>query len=110
METTEQILERQYANFSFHNGKVQYFSISTQHDETNTIDEAIKNIIEADKKYNGHAPIAHWMENFHIDLREPLKELEKVVDIFNSFGNVNPIFPDELDIVLGKHEIEEDIK
>lgn len=111
METTEQILERQYANFSFHNGKVQYFSISTQHDEANTIDEAIKNIIEADKKYNGRAPIAYCMENFNMDHIELLmKELEKVVDIFNSLGNVNPIFPDELDIVLGKHEIEEDIK
>ena len=107
METTTQILERQCAEISFKNGKVEYFSISTQWDEANTIDEAVKNILQADKKYNGKAPITHWMEKSKIKYEElSLKELEKVVDIFNNIGNINPIFPDELDIYLGRHKIE----
>lgn len=77
METTEQILERQDATFSFKNGKVEYFSISTQWDEANTIDEAVKNILQADKKYNGKAPIVHWVET--------TKKI-KLQDIFNTMS------------------------
>ena len=57
METTEQILSRQYTKFKFRNGQVEYFSISTQHDKAKTVEEAINNIFDADKKYEGKAPI-----------------------------------------------------
>ena len=53
MENINEILERQDAHLRFKDGKVQYFSISTQHSEANTIEEAIKDIIEADKRYDG---------------------------------------------------------
>lgn len=55
--TVEQILEKQYAYFNFRNGQVEYFSISTQHGKAQTIEEAINNILDADKKYEGKAPI-----------------------------------------------------
>ena len=97
METTEQILERQYAELSFKNGKVEYFSISTQHDEANTIDEAVRHILEADKKYNGKAPIVHWMEKSNINYGKiSCEELEKIVDIFNNISTINPISPEDL--------------
>lgn len=57
METTEQILTRQRAQIDFSSGKVEYFSISTQWDKAETIEEAINKILEADKKYNGKAPL-----------------------------------------------------
>lgn len=60
MESTERILTRQCAQLNFKNGKVEYFSVSTQWDEADTIQEAIKNILEADKKYNGKTPL-HYM-------------------------------------------------
>ena len=53
METSEQILERQCAELSFKEGKVNYFSISTQHGTADTIDDAVENILQADKEYNG---------------------------------------------------------
>lgn len=85
METTEQILERQCTKLSFKYGKVEYFSISTQWDTADTIDEAIKNILQADKKYNGKAPLIHWMEKSDIHYEEiSCEELEKIVGIFNS--------------------------
>ena len=62
METLEQILSRQYAEFKFRNGQVEYFSISTQHDKAQTVEEAINNILEADKKYEGKAPLTYAME------------------------------------------------
>lgn len=62
METTEQILSRQYTNFKFINGQVEYFSISTQHGTVKTLDEAINNILEADKKYEGKTPLGYAME------------------------------------------------
>ena len=64
METIEQILERQSAYTSFKDGKVNYFSISTQHDTADTIDEAIENIIELDKKYNGKTSFAYTIEKY----------------------------------------------
>lgn len=72
METTEQILSRQYASFKFTNGQVEYFSISTQHDKAKTVEEAINNILEADKKYEGKSPLGYRLmkdinENKYID-------------------------------------------
>lgn len=60
MESTERILTRQCSQLNFKNGKVEYFSVSTQWDEADTIEEAIRNILEADKKYDGKTPL-HYM-------------------------------------------------
>lgn len=64
METTEQILSRQCAQISFKDGKVKYFSISTQWDAADTIDEAVRSILQADKKYNGKAPLNSAFDKF----------------------------------------------
>ena len=107
METIEQILERQCAEIRFKNGKVEYFSISTQWDETNTIDEAIKNILHADKKYNGKAPISYWLENLGMHYEEmSCEEVEKIVDIFNSLPETYPIFPKDLEKALERFQNE----
>jgi hypothetical protein len=92
METTEQILERQCAALNFENGKVKYFSISTQWEEADTIGDAIKNILEADKKYDGKTPLAHWIEEkgcikaenlepivFPDDIEKLMEEARKVI-------------------------------
>ena len=57
-----EILSRQCSQLNFKNGKVEYFSVSTQWDEADTIEEAIKNILEADKKYKGKAPLHYMIE------------------------------------------------
>lgn len=107
METTEQILERQCAEFIFKNGKVKYFSISTQWDEANTIDEAVKNILQADKKYNGKAPLSYWIGKLGTHHEEmSCEEFEKIVDIFNRLPEIYPIFPEELEKALERYENE----
>lgn len=65
METTEQILTRQHATLSFSNGKVEYFSISTQWNTANTVEEAIDKILEADAKYDGKAPLDYAIDKFN---------------------------------------------
>lgn len=101
METTEQILERQYANFNFRNGKVEYFSISTQHDRADTIEAAIQNILDADAKYNGKSPLAHVMNMncLHID---PLSEEEfaKLVEVWNGIGLIFPVYKEDIEVVI----------
>ena len=69
MENINKILERQCTSFEFENGKVKYFSISTQHDIADTIDEAIKNIIKCDKKYGGKSSFAYAIEKFENRLK-----------------------------------------
>lgn len=108
MGTTEQILTRQHAEFHFKNNVVEYFSISTQWDTADTIDKAIKNILRADKKYNGKAPIAHWMEKSGINYEKvSYEELERIVDIFNSIPTINPMSPKELKQALERYENEQ---
>jgi hypothetical protein len=85
METTEQILERQCTEFRFHNGKVTYFSISTQWARANTIDEAIKNILQADKKYNGKSPLRYCMEDKYSITAEKLDPI---------------VFPDDIEKIM----------
>ena len=107
METTEQILERQCTKLSFKDGKVEYFSISTQWDEANTIDEAVKHILQADKKYNGKSPMSYWIEElgtYHEEMS--CEEFEKIVDIFNRLPEIYPIFPEELDKALERSKNE----
>lgn len=92
MEKTEQILTRQHAELNFKDGVVEYFSISTQWDTANTIDEAVKNILQADKEYNGKAPIAYWIEKPNISYEEvSCEELERIVDIFRSMPDIYPV-------------------
>lgn len=107
METTEQILTRQCAEFRFKDNAVEYFSISTQWDEANTIDEAVKNILQADKKYNGKASMSYWIENLGMHYEEmSCEEVEKIVDIFNSLPEIYPIFPEELEKALERFQNE----
>lgn len=107
METTEQILTRQCAEFRFKDNAVEYFSMSTQWDAANTIDEAVKNILYADKKYNGKAPMSYWIENLGMHYEEmSCEEVEKIVDIFNSLPEIYPIFPEELEKALERFQNE----
>ena len=62
MESIENILSRQCVEMKFRNGKVEYFSLSTQWDEVNTLEEALTNIIETDTKYDGKTPLTYAME------------------------------------------------
>lgn len=47
------ILTRQCAQLNFKDDKVEYFSISTQWDTADTVEDALRNILEADAKYEG---------------------------------------------------------
>lgn len=67
MESTERILTRQCTKIEFKNNKVEYFSLSTQHGKANTLEEAIDNIVAADKKYKGQTPLHYMIEE---DIKE----------------------------------------
>ena len=107
METIEQILSRQQAEFRFKDDVVEYFSMSTQWNEANTIDEAVQDILQADKRYNGKAPVSYWLGEIGMRCEEmSCEELERVVDIFNSLPEIYPIFPEELEKALERYENE----
>lgn len=72
------ILSRQCAKLRFKDGKIEYFSISTQWDTADTIEEAIRNILKADEKYNGKAPSLKPIV-FPDDIEEIMKEAERVI-------------------------------
>lgn len=71
MENINEILERQDAHLRFRDGKVEYFSISTQHSEADTIEDAIKNIIEADKQFGGKSSFRYAIEKYEEELPLP---------------------------------------
>lgn len=62
IKNLEQILERQGTHIRFENGKVKYFSVSTQHGDVNTLDEAINIIVKADKKFDGKSAFSYYVE------------------------------------------------
>lgn len=64
MKSLDDILSRQCAEIHFKGGRVEYFSLSTQWDEANTLEEALTNIVEADIKYDGKTPLAYAMRAF----------------------------------------------
>lgn len=64
MESLEDILSRQCVEMHFKNGRVEYFSLSTQWDESNTLAEALTNILQTDIKYDGKAPLVYAMQVF----------------------------------------------
>lgn len=68
MKNINQILEKQCAHIEFKDGKVNYFSISTQHGIADTIEDAIKDIIEADKKYEGKSSLRYVAEKLEDSL------------------------------------------
>ena len=101
METTEQILERQCAYFNFRNGKVEYFSISTQHDKANTIEEAVRNILDADARYNGQSPYADVI-NIHCLHMDPLSDeaFANLVDVWDGIGLIFPVYKEDIEVVI----------
>lgn len=105
METIERILTKQHAEFHFKDNVVEYFSISTQWDTADTIEKAVKNILQANKKYNGKAPIVHWMEKSGVNYEKvSCEELERIVDIFNSTPTITAISPKELKQALERSD------
>lgn len=82
MENINQILERQHACIRFKDGKVNYFSVSTQHGVADTIDEVVEDIIELDKKYDGKSSLAYTIEKYEsslpdkIDMKMDLSHLD----------------------------------
>lgn len=75
MKTIEQILSKQYAELKFRNGQVEYFSISTQHGSAKTVEEAINNIVEADKKYEGMTPLGYAIAKDERKISFPIQEI-----------------------------------
>lgn len=67
INSVEKILSKQYAELKFRNGKVEYFSLSTQHGSAKTVEDAINNILEADKKYEGKTPLGYAIEKDNLD-------------------------------------------
>lgn len=63
MENINDVLERQCTSIGFKDGKVKYFSISTQWGEADTIEEAIKDIVESDKLLNGKSAFRYMIED-----------------------------------------------
>lgn len=63
MENINDVLERQCTRIEFKDGKVKYFSISTQWSEADTIEEAIKDIVESDKLLNGKSVLRYFIED-----------------------------------------------
>lgn len=64
MENVNNILERQSTCIEFNNGKVKYFSLSTQHGYADTVEEAVNIILKADKDLNGKTPLACLIEEW----------------------------------------------
>lgn len=75
MKNVNEILERQSAYLNFKDGKVKYFSISTQHSEADTIEEAIKDIVEVDEYFNGKS----WL-HYVVDKYEEEHSLPETID------------------------------
>ena len=90
------ILFRQCAQLNFKDGKVEYFSISTQWAVSNTIEDAFRNIFEADAKYDGKPSLQYALEDFKVlecNLSE--EDFKGVIDKWSKAGMV--ILPDKLD-------------
>lgn len=90
------ILTRQCTQLSFKDDKVEYFSISTQWGVADTIEDALRNILEADAKYDGKSSLQYALEDFKVlecNLSE--EDFNGVIDKWNRAGMV--ILPDESD-------------
>jgi hypothetical protein len=72
MKNVNEILERQSAHLNFEDGKVKYFSISTQHSEADTIEEAIQNIVKADECLDGKSWLRYAVDKYEEE--HPLPE------------------------------------
>ena len=72
MKNINKVLERQSAHLNFEDGKVKYFSISTQHSEADTIEEAVRNIIEADECLDGKSWMRYAVDKY--EEKYPLPE------------------------------------
>lgn len=63
MENINDTLERQRTIIEFKDGKVKYFSISTQWGEADAIEEAIEDIVKSDKLLNGKSVLRYTIED-----------------------------------------------
>lgn len=72
MKNVNEILERQNAHLNFKDGKVKYFSISTQHSEADTIEEAIQNIVKTDECLDGKSWLCYAVDKYEEE--HPLPE------------------------------------
>lgn len=107
METTEQILSRQCAELNFKNGRVEYFSISTQWGSANTVEEAILNILDADVKYNGLSPLYRsydsYSKPFLYSKNISDEEFKSFIDAWNSLGFVYTLPKDDIEFIENKN-------
>lgn len=90
------ILTRQCVQLNFKDNKVEYFSTSTQWGVADTIEDALRSILEADAKYEGKSPLQYALEDFKIlecNLSE--EDFKGVIDRWNKAGIV--VLPDESD-------------
>lgn len=89
-----EILSRQCAQLNFKDGKVEYFSISTQWDTADTIEDALRNILETDAKYEGKSSLQYALEDFKVlECNLSKEDFDGVVGKWRKVGIVIP--PDE---------------
>lgn len=109
MKNINEILERQNAHLNFEDGKVKYFSISTQHSEADTIEEAIQSIVEADEYLDGKSWLHYAVDKYeeehplpeNISPEEFSKEnVERAIEFFNE--SVRRNFHLGVDLAKGK--------
>lgn len=109
MKNINETLERQSAHLNFEDGKVKYFSISTQHSEADTIEEAIQNIVEADECLDGKSWLRYAVDRYEEE--HPLPEnispeefseenVKRVIEFFKE--NVRKNFCLGVDLANGK--------
>lgn len=88
------ILTRQCAQLSFKDDKVEYFSIATQWGVADTVEDALRNILEADAKYEGKSSLQYALEDLKVlecNLSE--EDFNGVIGKWRKAGMV--ILPDE---------------
>lgn len=105
MKNVNEILERQHAHLKFEDGKVKYFSISTQHSKADTIKEAVKNIIEVDEYLDGKSWLRYIVDKCPFPENipsEPISKesIEKAMDILKEDMRKN--FYIGIDLANGK--------
>lgn len=90
------ILTRQCVQLSFKDEKVEYFSISTQWGVADTIEDALRNILEADAKYDGKSSLQYALEDFKvIECNLSEEDFDGIIGKWRKAGMV--ILPDNSD-------------
>lgn len=94
MKNINEILTRQCARIEFVDGKVKYFSISTQHCEADTIEEAIEDIVQSDIRFDGKSGMRYTIEKFEGESHLP--KFENIDISEEDINNVMKLFQESV--------------